>query len=695
MEDSFVFVTPDLREHDTTRSGTATQAEPRTAVAAADANPEALFRETLKNLSDTVSGHEQRLDKLETSFLSAGGVGHDECSEKYDQLDLRAADLEHRMDEAEKQANDNDSVVSRQPDKNDDLSAQSVISIATSATSRPAYSQDVYSQIQTLQAQVTQLQSSVPSYKSPWKVEVVFLPFPMRRLWQDAHQFKDDPSIGSDDWTQLPMTNSTGTLRSQSPFFGDWEAQERDMEWLLPKACGDQSLADRRLRSRGLVKTVSVTGPDARSVHIAINAAFGSVFRNMQLVDQPQVSDPNLSGFLGLRSTWVPLRKIHKDSRLRFLSPAEMVTPAIWDVQFLNAVMMRSSEPRLFITHPDAYLQDVEAYDDGWSWHRLRALSRVYPDVSESQDVPEADALEECWAWTEQLDASPGVVRSVGSRQGSRRISASPDLLTAELSATTPMVGRGPSPMLAGRRGLRPPHIRTTSVPIASAGRSSPLISKRRVFSHGHSTRRSSPSVRMTTQWAVPSRRRTRSPSHPRLTPRWTASPSPVPLGLHERQPAQGTTPMAYATPFSNAPLQETLSLSGDGTAQNVAEDFVNDYQTRLDELYDIEIYETASDQDFEDVDDHESTGSVQVVTHAQPDHPNESPPNRQLPEDQPWPGIEDQDRMSDGENIDPQRDDVHSDISSQPSEYPTTQRAWPDNDAGFQIHEDEDGMAL
>ncbi|KAG7123635.1 hypothetical protein HYQ44_002271 [Verticillium longisporum] len=80
-----------------------------------------------------------------------------------------------------------------------------------------------------------------------------------------------------DEWTQLPNTNSTAMSGTQSPYHGDWAASRRDYDWLLAKACGAQSLIDRRLRSRGLVKTISVKGPDARSVEAAIQAAFGSI----------------------------------------------------------------------------------------------------------------------------------------------------------------------------------------------------------------------------------------------------------------------------------------------------------------------------------------------------------------------------------------------------------------------------------
>jgi hypothetical protein len=107
------------------------------------------------------------------------------------------------------------------------------------------------------------------------------------------------------------------------------------------------------------------------------------------------------------------------------------------------------------------------------------------------------------------------------------------------------------------------------------------------------------------------------------------------------------------------------------------------------DELYDIEIYESASDGAFDGGDGDDSMESDELVTHAQPNPDHDSQLHRQLPEDEPWPGIEDQDRMSDGENVDPRQDGHRSDASSQPSEYPSTQRQWPGDDAAFEIHED------
>lgn len=665
--------------------------------------PSGVSRQTFRNLSETVDGHAQRLDRLETISFSAGA--HDDCNEKHDHVDLRVTELEGKIEEVEKLINDNGSVIGRR-DRDDDAS-ESNVSVATSMASRAVHSQELQSQLQILQAQVNQLQSSLPSFAHPWEVEVVFLPFPLQAIWQGMPQFKN-PQTNNDDWTQLPMTYSATTMRSQSPFFGDWAAPEHDGDWLLPKACGDSGIIDKRLRSRGLVRTVSVKGPDARSVQMAMNSVFGDVLRDMGLASRPSSQDPRVARFLGLQSAWVPLRKIHKDSRLRFLSPAEMLSPAMWDIQFLTSVMMRSSEPRLFITHPAAYLQDRQAYDAGWTWHKLRTMSRVYPDVTESMEVPEADAMEEYWAHNESLDESPVAPLPAAVRQR-QRMSSSPSqqYFPAKQSwSSASQVPRGSSPAIKARRASRPPHIRTNSVPIPAAQDTrSPASARRRVASGGHS-RRSTPSVRTTSQSAVIKRRRARSPSHARFTPRWTASPSPVPMALHERQHVRGTTPFAYATPHSNAPLQEMRPVRA-GSALPMDMEYLSDDHHDVDDGdFDIQIYESESDDvGFDDMD---SAGSadpqqqqheVDEVTHAQPRRPESLPLHARLPEDEPWPGIEDQERNgSDGENVDPDVElalDGVSDVSSQPSEYPSTQRAWPEGgvEGGFLIHEDGDAM--
>ncbi|GKT90922.1 hypothetical protein Ct61P_08772 [Colletotrichum tofieldiae] len=163
-----------------------------------------------------------------------------------------------------------------------------------------------------------------------------------------------------------------------------------------------------------------------------------------------------------------------------------------------------------------------------------------------------------------------------------------------------------------------------------------------------------------------------------------------------ERHPStRGITPHYYATPYSNAPLAETRPRGSGGV--------VDGSPTEDDENLDPDY---GSTNPYDDGD--ESDYSVEVAAQPVPVREGDSSYSRQiqLPEDEPWPGIEDQDQdqdhMSDGENIDPlfsptAEDDVHSEVSSQPSEYPSTQRGWQvpgaDDGVGFRIHEDNERM--
>ncbi|CAH0014731.1 unnamed protein product [Clonostachys rhizophaga] len=671
VEDSFVLV-PAIKDRAGASQET-TQHEPRASVFGETT------RQEFKNLSDAVVANEQRLERLENVSFSAG---NDECHERHDQMDLRVTDLESRMEEAEKQAAEYAAAASRQADKTDDSATQSVASFSTEATNRPSHSQELYSQLQTLQARVDSLQSALPSPNHAWEIEVVYLPFPLKKVWQD------ESAARGAERSQLPMTYSSENVTSMSPLYQDWANSMHEAQWLFPKACGDKSVTDKRLRSRGLIKKLSVHGPDARSVDAAMHQAFSSVWQEMHIRTQANSANPRTSKFLGLHSSWVPLRKLHKDSCLRFLSPAEMLTPAIWTVQFLTTVMMRSSEPRLFVTHPDAYLQDLNSYETGWTWQRVRELSRVYSE-SDSQGVPEADAMEEYWAWNERLDDPPNAPVSLSMRHLKHTPHTSS---SSSISQYHPAVShlRSPSPAVIAsgvpayisrsRHSSRPLHVRTTSLPVVESEQELPAAGRRRVMSGGGS-RRGSPSVKGVSQHAILKRRRTRSPNH-LFTPRWTASPSPMPAGPS----ARGHTPFTYATPHSNAPLQDAQILSGGIASPSMGARGFDEIDA-FDELYEIEIYESPSDEDFED---DESTGTVQVTARVE-SHTGPEAQNRQLPEDEPWPGIEDQDQLSDEENVDPRDIDMCSDCSSQPSEYPSTHNAWPNNGDEFQIHEDND----
>lgn len=641
-----------------------------------------LSREAARNLSDAIDAHEQRIDRLENVSFSA--TGHEDCTDKHDQMDLRVTELESRVEEVEKGMNDNSSHATARVAHSDryDGSTCSAVSENTSATSRPMHSFEIRSQFQSMEAQIASLKAQLPaSFEAPWEVEVVFLPFPLRKVWQEAHEFKGEPpNPATDEWTQLPNTYSVASMRAQSPFGGEW-ARGHDFEWLLPKACGSMGLVDRRLRSRGFIRTISVKGPDARSVQAAMSSVFGGVIRDMRTAAMSRSRrrssmSSRTAQFHGLSHDWVPLRKIHKDSRLRFLSPSEMVTPALWDVQFLNSVIMKASEPRLFVTQPEAYLQDMYAYESGWTWQRLRELPRFY-EAKAPGEFPEADAREEPWALNEMLDETPRGSRSTtpAPPHGQQHMASSPSqqyFTTVEsMFRSTPSRGTTPAPPRP-RKKPQLPNIRTNSMPPATVPFASPSAN-RRIVSNGSSERGAMATARTT--GAITKRRQTRSPSRARFTPRWsTKSPSPA-LGA-----VRSTTPFNYATPYSNGPAEPHPVYLADQQM---------DYSG--DDDFDIDIFDDGSFYDYEDGDD-QSDGSVEVVPQLLPGQNSQ-----QLPEDEPWPGIED--KMSDGENVDPREadgenvDPVDMDgegdsvMSSQPSEYPSTQ-AW-NGEAGFRIHED------
>ncbi|KAI1380571.1 hypothetical protein F4677DRAFT_190952 [Hypoxylon crocopeplum] len=709
-------------------------------------------REAFRQISDTVSSHDQRLDRLENPSVSA--ASHDGCDEKHDHTDLRITELESRVEEVEKMINDSSTQVSfhhrvRPPGVNE--STSSALSVSTVGSEYIASRAELYSQLQALKSQLSQLQglSSFPSYTRPWEVEVVFLPFPLKSVWMETSDFSSQRvsasgNVEPDQWTQLPSSSST--LDPQSPDFSDWGGPELESDWLLPRACAPGRTIEQRLRSRGLVQNVTIRGPDARSVQQAMSDAFGTLFRTfsrMQAnVHHGSTQHHRVTKFLGLQSPWVPLRKIHKDSRLRFLSPPEMVTPVIWDVPFLRSsvIMKATGVQRLFITHPEAYLQDQDAYDNGWSWQRLRELSRVYADSQSSLDVPEADAMEDCWAWNDNLDEHPmsaNSSQSLSLRQAAQRnwrtsMSPSQVLLTSAV-VVSPSLGtnrsasRAKSPaVLRERRASRPPHIRTVSMPPIAQPLISPAQAKRRVTSYIPYERRSSPQIirvapSMGPLAAIGKRRSTRSPSvRPRNTPRWsTASPSP----MSEVYIARASTPF-YATPYSNAPpFFEARPARGTVIVDDGGDNDMGESGSGTD--HDEGEYMDEDDNDDDDDDDDDDDGTENndspMLDFTHPEGSQESWQDGQMPsggpEDEPWPGIED------AENRDPDRgidihvdddamsdDDDDDDVddlenqnanananasqrSSVPSEYPSTQRAWTGAvEDGFRVFEDGDG---
>ncbi|GAW20978.1 hypothetical protein ANO14919_104910 [Xylariales sp. No.14919] len=692
-----------------------------------------ITREAHNLLANTVRGYEQRIENLENISFSA--AAHDACHEKHDQSDLRLTELESRVEEVEKALNDNASHASgygwSRRERIDDTTA-SVVSVSTSTGSYTMDRAELQSELQTLKAQLSQLQGiSFPSSTQPWEVEVVFLPFPLKNVWLESRDFSSQRlSHGSftetDLWMQLPNSSEP-----QSPDFGEWAGPEVDSDWLHGRACAPDNMIGQRLRSRGLVKNVTVRGPDARSVQQAMAEAFGTLFRTfsrMQAnVHHGSTVHHRVAKFLGLQSPWIPLRKLHKDSRLRFLTPAEMITPVAWDVQFLaSSVVMKShGTHRLFITHPEAYLQNQDAYENGWTWQRLRELSRVYADSQSSQEILEGDAKEECWAWNNVLDEPPATAGRVFSMQAVQAsaqehwramstLASSRDVFTdargTPRSATTRRsLSRAQSPaVLRERKASRTPGIRTASLPPPLQIFVPPTVAKRRLTAHVHPNERHI-SPQSSRAQMVTKRRSNRSPSlrphWSRYTPRWsTASPSPMP-----EMPGRRATTPSYATPYSNAPFVDTRPGRGEA---NMEDDDI-DFDFNNSDVYEDDIDDVGdeNDEQLEGGVDGDDSSMADLGYDSYQSQSHESWQDGQAPEDEPWPGFEDIENHNPDVNIhvddDAMVDDdaagglivanadnheTQSQGSSAPSEYPSNQPPWVTSGRGqeFRVFEDK-----
>lgn len=645
-----------------------------------------------------IQDHEHRLDLLENASFSQQLF--EEVRDRHELLESLVSELDERVAEVEKQQqalNDASSVGSRQLNS----SIDSRVSATSSALVARAIGPFDYSRIEALEAQISELQTiSPPSYSRPWEVEAVFLPFGPRLMgvWStqpSVSQGAKMSMLADDNWMQTQYdsvaTSEVNLTTNNQPSTWEFSVADGDQRsWLVPKACGLHSKVDNRLRSRGLVKMIQVQGPDARDVQAAILTAFGKLLDVIaedpySSHDHKSAVTSSSSNYLGLRSSWVPLRKVHKDSNLRFLNASEMVTPALWTAQFLSAsVAMRATGiRRLYITQSDSYIQQIGT-SVNWTWQKLRRLGRVYPD-SGYDHTPEADAHEPCWEFDARLDPPPSVHSSIESHLSltirpvshtkvepvSTSDSSSPRSRNASIPPTSLPTRHShrPSPFRE-RPPFRHIHARTVSMPSLIPASSQP---KRRIASFDHEPQ-SSP-LRPRTLKRV----RTRSPSRPRDTPRWSIGPpSPYTYAEEFADIKRGTTPFAYATPYSNAPYIER-HINGD-----FDDDDGDDEKGSTTDAFSGGEGNALSDYDYDSNFD---------ASEAQ----------RQPPEDE-WEGVQDQselleresrpaDRLFDGSQH-PDEEGSEAESSSCPSEYPSHQPAGQvsgDTKAGFRIHVDEE----
>ncbi len=615
---------------------------------------------SIPNVSNTMRDLSTRLDMLENGSFNY--VQPEELNQTLEMYEGRLIEVEHRVDEHDKlyQGNDDQtsgSLLSRRRLENPNASFGSVHSGHSTSSSTlilAAMDRKDTMEIDNIKGRLDILEAAaLPTSANPWEVEVVLLPWgrDLRGIWflpeEPMHDQSRATTQDSEEWTQAqvlrleqsaqssqsrageadssttskaPLPRNRSMLRNaengwSSQAISDWASGSAE-EWLFPKACGSNNLVYKRLHSRGFIRNIMMTSSSSSDIQVSISHAYHDLSEHLSYSDPD--GDSTVAAYPGLRASFIPLRKVLKESKLRYLTPAEMASSALWSAQFLAAgVMMRVSggKKRLYVTHREAYMQQSNAVESSWSWQELRQLPRYQLDQDSPMEgnddqcqprVPEADAKEACWQFVESYDAPPASLHSSFASAQAVPISLPPVGRLGHRSTTPSSILKNkqvqPISPLSEFHPQRPRHVRNRTASASVLETFPPGSSKRRLnlspvkqSSVPQDTSRA-PSISL----ARPKRRRVAKSASPRAeenvarevpAPIWTATPRrsrepPSPFysstpGLPRTnsdlasRPSQRsaaivgrTTPFAYATPHSGpfiaGPGDSRFSYGGD-----------------------------------------------------------------------------------------------------------------------------------
>ncbi|CAK4003747.1 Hypothetical predicted protein [Lecanosticta acicola] len=543
---------------------------------------------------------------------------NDDTEQRLSQLDARIQDLEGWRDDRETQHSSQESNNRHRKSSSkkrrllpDDEDAGSIASDGSFDENAAAQTEAVVlatlaanaetgPRIDALESRIAEIENAtLPSYARPWHIQVVILPFgrDLPGVWFSASESSrhslQSATEASEKWpaAQNAFKSSFRSVESSGWTTESIEAWNRQCangdhtEWLSPKACGPTGAVFQRLASRGLVRDITVHAPDARHIFGAISQAFGDVLP----YDEGGFNAATVKKYCGLRERFVPLRKVRKSTRLRFLSPAEMVTPATWTADFLDSVFMKvnDGERRLYLTTPSGYLQ---AHRPGWSWPSLRDLPTYDADGELQAAEDEGRLIDSCWTYNQRLDQASSLHSSFASHDSA-------------WDTSSEVVGQDDGdkedlPMLSPS-ATRHSHMRSASLPssIVNLVDAEP-VQKRRVTSFEHET---TFNMEYSPEYIAKRRRISTSPELERrgvnFTPRWSREP-PSPNTAEEvgrssqLARARGTTPFAYATPHSNL---DSRGGCGDGDTVANSDD---DNRDGNNEMYGEEWQGVQEDQD-------------------------------------------------------------------------------------------------
>lgn len=546
-------------------------------------------------LQNTIQSYARRLDILENCSFSH--VPAEEIQEKFELVEGRLLDLEGwRTDNQAQDDADGDTLDESPCD--DSL-----------VETNPETSQ----RLTDIEERLGWLEGMNPSYSCPWEFEIVLLPWgeKLRGIWvtppeSDASE-SSTPEQVSGHWSSLPPPAKEPSDPSSNEGSGlplSWAptwSMVTGRGGLVPKAPGSNNVVFRRLRSRGLVRTASVT---ECSAHHIWNVIYG-VFRSFLVKDAVHGNRlaSVLPDYLGLNQPLVPLRKVKRVSVLNFLDGHEMVTPSLWDFAFLKSVCMYSRGTyRLYVTTPDSYVQPGPG-PWSWSWTRLRELSPVHDpkDTIKSEPLDDeavdlAASEEQCWNHHPVLDHSEDSSLSFSSNNyGWSSRSQSPVEPSSQClpgAESSPLISTPFTPRAAAKR-LR------QSVSVSElAERTLPSSSSKRCIASFeddalYQKRRRTSVNQLTTHPPTP--RWSHEPNSPSTPDSEVETGSSRPDSVHTA--AYGGPQFAYATPHSNSIAAYYLDAGGDTEPDSDSEDLASESENEWEGMAEDE-------QDNDEVDD-------------------------------------------------------------------------------------------
>ncbi|EGP86374.1 uncharacterized protein MYCGRDRAFT_109766 [Zymoseptoria tritici IPO323] len=415
---------------------------------------------SIQEMCNTIQNFGQRIDQLES--MSFAHLPSDEVIDRFDMVDGRLMDLENwrteqdkadenndvderfesfqnRVLDLEQWREDQDAQPSHDSDSPRERAGRHFLPETSSFASDGSFDSDAAAQTETivlatlaanaetgpridaLESRLTELEeSAMPSYIRPWHVQIVLLPFgrQLPGIWFSSTESsrqsqRRSASRASEEWNG-PLESHSFTAKNSFPSSAsenaawttasieEW-ARSTQEEWLSAKACGPSGAVFQRLESRGLVRDIEITSPNARHIWSSISEALGDVLGNDN--EHELTSTSTLERYHALKQPFVPLRKARKSSRLRFLSPAEMLTCALWTAEFLDSSAMMKlpdGQRRLYLTTPEAYIQP--STHKFWSWPALRSLPMYGADGEIHAAQVVGNVIEACWSYNDRLD---------------------------------------------------------------------------------------------------------------------------------------------------------------------------------------------------------------------------------------------------------------------------------------------------